>query len=328
MLGGAPPSGSGSDGSPLLEVERVILQVPLWGIFFRPIPVVATFQGPSLHLDTGNIDPVGDLILKRLGLSPLGKKEAPLTRDSPGLAAGAARNLKEETAQRSRPPVALVDLTIREGQVEVIDRKVRPDQPVITAAHLTLKGGLLQLLGSPIIQVQVDSRLVKPAGEPVGFVTIESRVEPAFNRFEGRLQFWHDDLSELRRLYYYAPQPFFFEAGKGGPIVEWKVSGNECWASIRCLAEGLKVEGMVGQVPWNSILEALEDAQGKIDVAVEARGRLDDPHFDLHNRILSELDWAVKERCAARGLAVPTRIFFGLERATEGVHSSEVSTAP
>ncbi len=65
------------------------------------------------------------------------------------------------------------------------------------------------------------------------------------------------------------------------------------------------------------------DSQGKIDVAVSARGRLGDPAFDIHDRILSELDWAVKEHSAARGVQVPTRIFFGLDKSPSAEEESD-----
>ena len=319
--GATVPNPPGSEQPHLLKVERIVLKVPIWGLFVRPIPFEALFKAPFLHVDTGSLDFIGELFLNQFTLP---EKKPGLVLSGQGLDEENPEEVEPEKPERgSAAPFAPSGLRITEGRIDFTDKEVRADHPVISVAHLEVRGEIAQPLLSPTIHVNVQSKLVTPDLQPTGFVTIESRFEPRLNHMEGRLQFWHDDLKELRRLYYYAPQPFFFEGGRGGPIVEWKVNGKEVWASLRCLAENLKIDGMVGDVPWQRILDALMDSQGKIDVAVSARGRLGDPAFDIHDRILSELDWAVKERAAARGVQVPTRIFFGLDKSPSAEEDNE-----
>jgi hypothetical protein len=47
-------------------------------------------------------------------------------------------------------------------------------------------------------------------------------------------------------------------------------------------------------------------------LTIETEGIWGEPGFDIHSRLLSELDWAMKERAAAKGVRVQGRIFYGL----------------
>ena len=70
--------------------------------------------------------------------------------------------------------------------------------------------------------------------------------------------------------------------------------------------------GTVRGVPWQAIMDALADREGKIDLTVQMEGSFDEPNFDVHSRILSELDWAMRERAAAAGVQTHGRLFYGL----------------
>ena len=199
--------------------------------------------------------------------------------------------------------------------MEFTDVRVNPDQPVILIRSFNLAAEIASPLTAPTIQIKSGGDLVRATEEKIGFVSVDTRFQPLVGNMEGKVQFHHERLGDLGRLYYYAPEPFYFQSGIGGPILVWRIrNGMEVWASLRCLAKNLRIEGELEGVPWNSMLTALEDSEGQADLTVAAQGRLDDPTFDLHDRLLSELEWAIKERAAAAGARIPTgRIFFGLE---------------
>lgn len=285
----------GSKVPPFLEVKEVTVQVPWWGFFFRPVPAHVSLLRPHVRIDTKNIDALRDLYAQKMGRSGFFQ--------GPGRATAPSRT-------------SVIGLNVLDGRIDFTDQAAEPERPLFSIGHLSIKAGATALLGAPAIEMVSSGDFVDPVtGEPIGSVKANSRIQPTLGYMEGKVQIWHGRLRDLRNIYYYAPQPFFLEAGAGGPILEWKITGgNHVWVSMRSMTQGLRIDGMVGQIPWNAILKAMEDPDGKLDITVTVEGRLDDPTFEIHDRLLSELDWAFKERCAAGGLLVPTRIFFGLDK--------------
>lgn len=306
------PNPPGCRGPNLLEVREARFQVPWWGIFFRPLLVEVTVKDPHLMMETANMPFLADLVLKQLSLhrkgpissfNPAKMEEEEAPEVSAGTEAGPSR-------------IAPLRLQILEGRMEFTDERVNPDQPVILIRSFDLTAEIVSPLTAPTIQIKSRGDLATPVGEKIGFVSVDTRFQPLVGNMEGRVQFFHERLGDLRSLYYYAPQPFYFQSGIGGPILEWRIrNGKEVQASLRCLAKNLRIDGTMEDVPWNSLLKVLEDSEGNADLTVTAEGRLDDPTFDLHDRLLSELEWAIKERAVTAGIRVPTgRIFFGLEK--------------
>jgi hypothetical protein len=90
---------------------------------------------------------------------------------------------------------------------------------------------------------------------------------------------------------------------------------KEGWlkASMQCRSKNLRIGGTIGGgVPWQQVLDTLADRNGEIDLTVVTEGAWGEAGFDVHSRLLSELDWAMQERAAAKGVRVRGRIFYGL----------------
>ena len=334
-----PPLGSVEDR--FIQVKRLTLKIPWWGIFLRPIPVMAVVESPSLRLDTTSADFFGKIFFQQMGQAgfvqvPVGPQklrtivegeeddipeEEPEEETQEGVENEKSPVPAQGTASFRKSGVAIIGLQVRNGRIDLMDRQAKKEGPVATVAHLNVGVELSSLFGVPVIQVKARGDFVAPPPlapgqqeEIIGFTTAESHSEFKAGKMEGRLQIWHGRLKDLRNIYYYAPEPFFFDAGAGGPILEWKMEGPKVKVSMRCLTEGLRIGGTVGGVAWKDILKSLEGSNGKIDITVSAQGRLDDPAFDVHDRLLSELDWLMQERAAAAGVGIPQRIFFGLEK--------------
>ena len=291
---------------PLVEAEAMVLKVPWWGILLRPAPAEVILRNPHVRIESGAAESLNEQIYQRLLKAGL-------------IQAPSVEGLEEFEEEEEPLRLALISLRVTGGRLDFTDLQIAPDRPVLSIAGLELTAKLEGGLVSPTLVLQADGAFADPAtGERIGIVKTETRTQLLRGDMDGFLKLWHGRLSNFRKVYFYAPQPFFFEGGAGGPEITWRLRNrNDVWVSMRCLGENLRIEGMVGDVPWDTILKVLSDARGTLDYTVGAEGRLDDPQFNIHDRLLSELDWLIKERCAAAGVRIVPRIFFGLEGVEE-----------
>lgn len=297
----------------LLKAEEMILQVPGWGIFVRPVPLEVTLVRPHVIPTPEAADLIAPLFLSRV--EEAGWVRVPVAAEKEE---GIQGRGAEKTPSVPAPGLFLMGLHIIDGKVNFPEIQADPNAPALILANLKLEAKLSAAFFRPVITLKAAGDFVAASGEKIGFTSAESVTDPVAGNMEGRLQIWHERLSDFRTVYQYAPEPFFFEAGKGGPIIEWKIRNKEeIWASMRSLLDGLRIEGTVRGVPWNRILKTLENPPGKIDITVTARGNLNDPDLDVHDQLLSELDWIIKEKAAAAGVDIPGRIFFGLDPTEE-----------
>ena len=285
----------------LSVIHHVTFQVPIWAVFMRSLPVEISLVKPRISLDTATLHSLGTLFSQRMGQEEMTQ-------------ASLMKWLKQGGFPRrgGTPSLVPIGLHVSEGRFDFTDPQVRTDGPLVVLDHLRADVNLTPV-PTPTIQFSSDGQFVDADGKQIGFIQMNSTTQVTAGAMQGHLQIWHDRLKDFRSIYSYASEPFYFEDGAGGPIIDWMIrDGVYLTVSVRCLAKGLKISGTAGGVPWNSILNAIEESPGSLDLTVHAQGRLDDPAFDPHDRLLSEGDWLCKEKAAAAGIQIPGRIFFAL----------------
>lgn len=318
----------GCENPNFLKIKSLKIQVPWWGIFFQPAPAAVVVERPVLDMEPGNAEFVNQLVADYMkayasggppGGKAIQKKRLPPSADEEEDDEDEEELEASQQSFSSLPQgsaaLSLVSLKLQEARIDFIDRNVRQDAPALTIGKLTLEAVLSGAGGVPTINTHGRGSILSAEDKEIGFTTFDTQFRPIQGWMEGRFQIWHDKLNELKSVYSYAPQPFLILEGKRGPIITWKIrNGKEVEATMESITENFQIDGMVGDAPWQSILNSVADSNGRIDLTVTARGRLDDPTFNIHDRLISELDWLIRERSAAAGVDVKQRIFFGLEK--------------
>jgi hypothetical protein len=282
------PHPAGGGRPPVISIQSATVKVPWWGILIRPTPVELSLESPRVILDVE----LGDSLLQQVDFLPMGGASQIDPRDF---------------------PVVPVGLKIREGRIEVLDKEVRPDAPLYIMDHLRVDLGMTSPLKYPSIHLDAAARFVTKEGLPVGSLSARARAGATPKRMEGKLEIWYDRLEDFRWVYQDSPEPFTFEGGAGGPVIRWDYQEGWLKASMQCRAKNLRIGGTIGgDLPWQQVLDTLADQNGEIDLTVTTEGAWGEAGFDVHSRLLSELDWAMRERAAAKGVRVQGRIFYGL----------------
>ena len=296
------PHPNGGGRPPVVSIRSATVKVPGWGVLIRPTPVELSLDSPRVTLDAE----LGENLLSQVDFIPMGSNWQ--TEEE-----GQQAARKFSRIDPSAFPVVPVALKIREGRMEVTDAQVRPDGPLYIIDHLRVDLGMTSPLQYPSIHFNAQAQFVTPQGEKIGSISAHAQAGATLKRMEGEVEIWHDRLADFRGIYQDSPEPFTFEGGAGGPVIRWEYKEGWLKAGMRCHTKNLKVGGAIGgEVPWQRVLDALADRNGEIDLAVSTEGLWGEPGFDIHSRLLSELDWAMKERAAARGVRVSGRIFYGL----------------
>ena len=280
---------SGCQGPYFLKVKEILVKFPEGISLWRAPVAQITMKSPHLMLE-----PINLISIWSWDAGPKG---------SGGLS----------QTPRFQFPFVIQQLHIEEGKMEFADRRVRPDGSLFLIDHVQL--GVLRSGSSAArsVQLTASGTPVSPEGKALGFIRAACQLQSDAGFLEGQVTFRHERLSDFRRLYYFSPQPLYLDDGKVEMVVDWKIENvTQVFASVHIMAQDLRVEGMAGNVPWSDILGALQDEKGRIDLTTTASGSLTDPAFNLHDRLLSELEWTIRERIGAKGIRVPGRIFFGL----------------
>lgn len=302
-LGGIElPNPAGAGRPPVISIRSATARVPAWALLMRPLPIELELDTPRVTLDVE----LGDSLLREVDFLPTG--EAWQTAEESQQAAGKFSKINPRAFT-----VIPMGLKIREGRIEVTDVKIRPDGPLYTIDHIRMDLWMTSPLKYPAIHLDLAAQFVTEEGKPVGSLSAVCEAGATLQQMEGKVEIWHDRLADFRLIYQRSPEPFTFEDGAGGPVILWEYKDGWIKASMRSRTKNLRVGGTVaGGVPWQSVLDAVADPNGEIDLTVAVEGVWGEPGFDVHNRLLSELDWAMKERAAAKGVRVPGRIFYGL----------------
>lgn len=297
-----------SAAPPVLKIERVRLQVPPWALMIRPLPVKVWLESPKVVLDAQTAED----LLRQVNFLPMGEAWSEEGKEKPA----------PEFSLKSLPAVP-VGLTIADGSFFLWDKSMISDRPIFGIHHLNLALELASPFRDPTIFLEGKGDFVRPNGDPAGFLSAQAEAAADLSRITGQLQIWYTHLEDFRESYRFAPEPLTLDAGAGGPIIRWDFDNGELNVSMESITEGFKISGSVHGVPWQSIFDSLADSNGRIDLTVETHARIDEPNLDLHHRILSELDLAMREQAAAAGIRVPGRLFFGLEAGERASETAE-----
>ncbi|MDO8730019.1 MAG: hypothetical protein Q7J69_02375 [Candidatus Omnitrophota bacterium] len=295
-------SNPAGDSPPVLAIRTATVRAPWWGLLLRPMPIELTLESPQITMDTQ----MGNTLLQQVDFLPMGS-----TWQSAEEGQRAARQFGK--IEPGSIKVVPVSLKIRDGRMDIRDAQVRKDAPLYSIAHLEADLWMTSPLEYPSIHFTARAQFVTKEDKQVGFLSARCQASATLKQMEGKLEIWYDQLEDFRWVYQKAPDPFTFDGGAGGPVIRWEYKEGRFKAGMQCRAKNLRIGGTIGgEVPWQQVLDTLADRNGEIDLTVETEGIWGDPGFDVHNRILSELDWAIKERAAAQGVRVPGRIFYGL----------------
>ena len=296
------PHPDGGRRPPVIKIKSATVRVPAWALVLRPMPVELELEAPRVTLDAQ----LGDTLLQQVDFMPMGD-----AWQTPEEGRKAAEKFSHIDARVF--PVVPVGLKIREGRMEVTDSKVKLKGPLYAIDHLKLDLWMSSPMQYPSVHLDMTAQFVTEEGKKIGSISAGCRAGATLKQMDGELEIWHDRLSDFRGVYQGAPEPFTFDAGSGGPVIRWEYKEGLLKASMRSRLQDLKIGGMIGgQVPWQKLVDALTDPSGKIDITVTTEGVWGEPGFDVHSRLLSELDWAMKERAAAKGVKIPGRNFYGL----------------
>ena len=281
----------------LFRVRQMKLRIPPWGILIRPVPAQIRLISPHLVMDAQ----MGDSLLSQVRFVPMG---------------AAYQNAEEESSATAFSlrslPLLPIGLKIEDGRLEMFDFEIKQNEPIYRMANLKLDLHTTSALQYPSVHLAAGADFVTQQGKKIGSLDVQIQGGVRLERIEGKVDLWYGRLEDFRTIYHDAPEPLFLEGGAGGPLIEWDYRNGRVKVTLRCRAEGLKISGQIGNVPWQKVLDALADAQGRIDLTLSTEGELQGSDLDLHHRLLSELDWAIKERAAAAGIRIPGRIFYGL----------------
>ena len=285
----------------LLQADRVVLQIPWWGLLVRPIPARVTAFRPYLKIGPGNL---GQL---------MGDMEADPDDWilSPFLGAGQKNAASGENPILGKIPFVPFEIKVINGRVEAIDREIRAEAPVFTADHVELSLELTAAMIEPTIQLVSKGDFVTESGELIGNQEVDIRCRPLKKAMEGSFRLRHERLQDFRNLYQYAPRPIFMEGGIADFTMQFALTGGDhLKLTARTLVQNLDLVGKVGEVSWAEIMHAIEEENRIYEWTVTVEGDLSNPAFNPHDNVLDEVEWKMKEKAASRGLKIPDQMFF------------------
>ena len=286
----------------LLQADRVTFQVPLWGVLVRPLPVKIILQNPHLKIGSENIN----LLIGGMSSDPTDWFMAPFR----GISKEGSEGLPSE-GPLSKLPFLPFGLRVSEGRVDVIEPDIRAGQPVFIAGHVNLSMELTSLLFEPTIRLRSQGDFITPSGEVIGKEEVDMTAQPRKLSLEGVLRLRHERLGDFRNIYQYAPRPVFIENGIADFSMRFTLTqGNHVRLTASTLVQNLDLNGMVGDVRWADIMHAVEDEHRIYQWTVSTEGNLDDPAFNPHDYVLSEVEWKMKEKAASRGVEIREQMFF------------------
>lgn len=281
------------EGPFLLKLEQGNFQIPIWGIWIRPIPVRMRLRSPYVQMHSGNLEAV----IQGIGLDPQRWLPVPLW----------------EMEEPESPPFPFVPLSldILNGRMDALGEELQPDRPVFTAAHVRLAVGLAASGTEPVVKLSGSGDFVSQDGEIIGLQSVEATLYPQKRAATGSLRLRHERLGDFQRIYEYAPRPILIDSGKAEVVLMGElVDGKRVKLTARCLVEHLDMRGQVGELTWGQIMQAVEDEGRRYEWVVHTEGEIADPHFNPHDRILRAVELLMKEKAATRGLKIEAPMFF------------------
>lgn len=296
----------------LLKVKKLTLTPPFWALLTRPLRVAVTLDQPHLMLNAENFGEIlASVHLPEPKWIRLPRVEITQTDEE-----------EKEPSPEPPIPLALFGLEIIDGQIDASAEDLRAGQPVFSLGHLQLSLKVSNLLGNPEITLEGNGQFLEGA-KPIGVATVELKAQPTQNQMEGTLRLRHEQLRDFRLFYQYAPRPIFIDGGMADVTIQWQLwDASRVRVKTSCLVQNLDLDGKVGDVSWAQIMHAVEDEQRRYQWTASAEGRLDDPKFNPHDQILSEVEWMMKEKAAQNGLKIEGQMFF-YEESPESQESSQ-----
>jgi hypothetical protein len=297
----------------LVKVPKAVIRLPWIGWWIRPTPM-------AIHLERPHFKITADAVAL---LFESFRIEAP--EDLEGLSMGpdALDSLKGFLAPI---PVLPYRVAIRGMTMEAIAYDLRPDEPVFIVRNGDTFVGLVMVGCKPVIRIRSRGDFVTKEGRKIGFHEIEGEADPKELNLHLRLRLRHEQLGDFQNLYRDFPRPVLIKGGLADLHMEIDVTqGRFLDFSAGCMVQNLDLDGLVeGGVPWSQVMQAIEDDQRRYAWELKVRHRLDDPSFDLHDYVLSYVEWDAKERAAAKGLKLPGQLFFYKDTPTLDVEEEAV----
>ena len=288
-------------GEPFLaKIKRVSLRVPWWGFLIRPVPAFVRLDSPHLKINSDNVN----LLIGQMQAKPQEWLLTPFME-----------TMKEGESEPVRPfaslPFIPIGIKITEGHLEVIEKEIREDQPIFIIGHLNLTLGVTAWGAQAGIRLVSHGNFVTPEGEAIGLSEADIRAVPLEKSLQGTIRLRYENLADFRNLYKFAPRQIYIQSGIADFLLEfWLTNAKHLLLKASCTVQNLQMEGKVGEVTWEQIMRAVEDERGIYSWSFTAEGNLSDPKFDPHDYILSQVEWAMKEKAASRGLKILDQMFF------------------
>jgi len=281
------------------KAKTVEMRVPWWGLLIRPLPVKLALDSPHLVVGSDN----AAALIGSVSVHPLEWLYIPST--------GLLGVSTEEGKEPVPPPIAPLEIRVKNGRVDVIEPELRADAPLFMLDHVEMTMGLANLLKDPTLQLRSYGYFVTQEREIIGVHQISLNAQPLKKYLDGFIRLRHEQLEDFRDLYAHSPSPIYINGGMTDFVTHFKVTeGRHLKFTARCLVQGLDLDAMVGPVSFAEIMHAVEDDRRRYEWTVEVEGNLDEPGWDPHDYLLSEVEYQMKELAASRGVRIPVRMFF------------------
>ncbi len=288
----------------IVEIKRLVVRLPVWAVFSRPLPISLEADSPHFKLTSRNIG----LMSSYVRLSRTDWLEVSTDELSEEEAEGAGAPQRETQPLPSMLPI---EIKFKEGVLEALDENIQSGKPIFILRHLNVSTSIEPTLPHLTVRVKGTGFFETEKGERIGLFDSDLFTRMQDGYMKGFLRLRHERLGDFRNLYTYAPRPILIEGGIADTRIEFEVENhNHLRMTARCTVQNLDMTGQVGDVSWAQIMHAVEDDQRRYTWQFTVDGNVQDPKFDPHDRVLSEVEWKMKEEASLKGLKIKEQMFF------------------
>lgn len=301
----------------IVEIKRLVVRLPVWAVFSRPLPISLEADSPHFKLTSHNVGLISSYVrLSRTDWLEVSTDE--LSEEEEGSPPAPQRT------NNPIPPILPIEIKFKEGVLEALDENIQSGKPIFILRHLNVNTSIEPTLPHLTVRVKGTGFFETEKGERIGLFDSDLFTRMQEGTMKGFLRLRHERLGDFRNLYTYAPRPILIEGGIADTTIEFEVQNHNHLRMIaRCTVQNLDMTGQVGDVSWAQIMRAVEDDQRRYSWQFTVDGNVQDPKFDPHDRVLSEVEWKMKEEASLKGLKIKDQMFFYADTPS----SSEDSTS-